>query len=363
MEQKKNNIDLGIIFQQLLQHKKLVIRNAAISMVVFSALILCVPRTYTCEVTLAPEFGNAAASGSLAGLAANFGISLGSDVQSDAISPTLYPDLIESKNFVVSLFPVRVKTQDGEIDTDYYTYLTKHQKQAWWTSVGKWAKRFIKRLFAKPKVKQHSDLKDIDPFRLSEEDYSLTESISKRINCSVDRRSYVITIRVIDQDPLVSACMADSVRMRLQEFIIKYRTSKARVDMEYYEKLLASAKQDYDKAIEAYSKYADSHHDMILQTYISQRDKLENDMQRAFNVYTAVSQQLESAKAKYQEAIPAFTTLKNASVPVKPTGPKRVAFVLGMTILVFLATAFYIVKTEKKKKTIHNSNHNDSTAK
>ena len=351
MEKKKNNIDLGAIFKQLKVRKKLVIRNLVISLVVFSALILCVPRTYTCEVTLAPEFGNTAASGSLAGLAASFGVNLGSDVQSDAISPSLYPDLLESKEFVVGLFPVKVRTQDGLIDTDYYTYLSKHQKSPWWKQVSKWAKRNIKKLIGKAEPKTHKGDDKVDPFKLSEEDFTLTENITSNINCSVDRRSYVITIRVTDQDPLVSACMADSVRQHLQDFIIKYRTSKARVDIEYYEKLLASAKEDYDKAINAYSEYADSHRDMILQAYISQRDNLENDMQRAFNVYTAVNQQLESAKAKYQEAIPAFTTLKCASVPIKPTGPKRVAFVLGMTILVFLATAFYIVKIESRRKT------------
>lgn len=351
MEKKKNNIDLGAIFKQLKARKRLVIRNLVISVVVFSALILCVPRTYTCEVTLAPEFGNTAASGSLAGLAASFGVNLGSDVQSDAISPSLYPDLLESKDFVVSLFPIKVKTQDGEINTDYYTYLKKHQKSPWWKQLSKWAKRNIKKILGKEKQKSNGSYKDIDPFYLSEEDFALTENITSNINCSVDRRSYVITIRVTDQDPLVSACMADSVRKHLQDFIINYRTSKVRVDVDYYEKLLATAKEDYDKTIAAYSEYADSHRDMILQAYISQRDNLENDMQRAFNVYTAVSQQLESAKAKYQEAIPAFTTLKCASVPVKPTGPKRVAFVLGMTILVFLATAFYIVKIESRKKT------------
>lgn len=351
MEKKKSNIDLGAILKQLKVRKKFIIRNFVISVVVFSALILCVPRTYTCELTLAPEFGNTSATSSLAGLAASVGVNLNSDVQSDAISPSLYPDLLESKEFVVGLFPVKIRTQDGLINTDYYTYLSKHQKSPWWKQVSKWARRNIKKLVGIDKPKMPNGGEKVDPFRLSEEDFALTEDITKKINCSVDRRSYVITIRVTDQDPLVSACMADSVRQHLQDFIIKYRTSKARVDIEYYEKLLASAKEDYDKAINAYSEYADTHHDMILQTYISQRDNLENDMQHAFNVYTTVNQQLENAKAKYQEAIPAFTILKCASVPIKPTGPKRVAFVLGMTILVFLATAFYIVKIESRRKT------------
>lgn len=40
-----------------------------------------------------------------------------------------------------------------------------------------------------------------------------------------------------DQDPLISATMADSVSMHLQQFITKYRTNKARIDVEHYQKL------------------------------------------------------------------------------------------------------------------------------
>ena len=354
MSKKKSNINLGEIIRKIMARKKLMIRNLVIAALVFGGLIMCVPRTYTCEVTMAPEFGNTSPTGSLASIASSFGFNIGNEVQSDAISPSLYPDLMESKQFVVNLFPIRVKSQDGLIDTDYYTYLTKHQKKPWWNKLMKWAKNGIKSLFSTSKPKPKSDYKHANPFRLSEEDYNLAESISKRITCSVDRRNYVITIRVTDQDPLIAACIADTARVLLQKYIIDYRTSKARGDVEYYTKLQVKAKKEYDRTIAAYSKYADSHRDMILQEYISQRDELENNMQMAFGVYTAVCQQLETAKAKLQECTPAFTTLKCASVPVKPTGPKRVMFVLGMLILTFLATAYYIVKGEEIRKRVAN---------
>ena len=349
---KKNNINIGEIIRKIIARKKLMIRNLVIAAVVFGGLIMCVPRTYTCEVTMAPEFGNTSPNGSLASIASSFGVNLGNDVQTDAISPSLYPDLLESKQFVVSLFPVRVKSQDGTIDTDYYTYLTKHQKSPWWSKLGKWLKNTVKGLFAKPKGKDKGDYKHANPFRLSEEQFSVAERINGRIKCSVDRRSYVITILVTDQDPLIAASIADTVRVRLQNYIIDYRTSKARGDLEYYTKLHEEAKKEYDKTLREYSIYADSHRDMILQTYISQRDNLENAMQMAFNVYTALNQQLEQAKAKVQECTPAFTTLKCASVPVKPSGPKRVMFVLGMLILTFFGTTYYIVKGDKIKKAL-----------
>jgi len=73
---------------------------------------------------------------------------------------------------------------------------------------------------------------------------------------------------------------------------------------------------------------------------------LENDMQLKFNTYTAMQTQLQQAKAKVQERTPAFTLLKGASVPIKPSGPKRMIFVLGMVFLTFLGTIGWILKNE-----------------
>lgn len=344
-KKKKSGIDLGQMIRKLLKHKWLIFCTMIVTGGIYAWLICCVPRYYTCEVMLAPEFDNATSASGLASLANSFGVNLGSGMDNDAISPSLYPDLMESKDFLVSLFPIKVKTVDGKIETDYYTYLAKHQEKPWWKIMSNNAKNSLKKIFReKPKKKQKHTTNEVNPFQLCEEDYKMAENIQGKITCSVDRRNYVITIRVQDQDPLISATIADSVRCRLQNFITEYRTRKARVDVDYYSKLHKEAKENYDKATNAYSIYADTHHDMIMQTYISQRDELENEMQTKFAVYTQISQQLEAAKAKLQQCTPAFTTLKCASVPIKPTGPKRVMFVLGMLIMTFFVLAVLIIK-------------------
>jgi uncharacterized protein involved in exopolysaccharide biosynthesis len=55
---------------------------------------------------------------------------------------------------------------------------------------------------------------------------------------------------------------------------------------------------------------------------------------------------LEAAKAKVQDRTPAFTIIEGAAVPVKPAGPKRMIFVIGMMFLTFIGTAFYITKKD-----------------
>ena len=138
------------------------------------------------------------------------------------------------------------------------------------------------------------------------------------------------------------------MRQKLQQFITSYRTNKARTDLEYYKKLTAEAKHIYERARQVYGSYSDANAGVILESYRAKRNDLENDMQLKYNTYTALNNQLQAAKAKVQERTPAFTVIKGADVPVKPSKPKRVIFVLAMTFLAFIGTGLYIYFLHEK---------------
>jgi len=102
--------------------------------------------------------------------------------------------------------------------------------------------------------------------------------------------------------------------------------------------VVAEAKKKYEDARQKYATFSDANQDVILQELQSQRDDLENDMQLKFNAYSALSTQLQNAQAKLQEHTPSFTIVQSASVPVKPAGPKRMAFVFIVVFLSMMVT-------------------------
>lgn len=343
--ENKDVIDLGKIFKTLWAKKKVFFYVWPIVFVLSCIWVLPQPRYYKSSVSLAPEAISGDLSGGLASIASNFGINAGGG-GSDAIYPMLYPELMSSNEFVVKLLDIKITTEDGDICTDYYTYLTKHQKTNWLTQpFNRLKKKIINYFSSKPKSSLSKE-KRLNPFMLSEYDNSIVESVKKNITCSIDKKTEVISINVEDQDRLVCAILADSVRQHLQDFITDYRTSKARLDVAHYQQLADSAKADYDKAMAKYSAYCDLNQDIILQTAISERDKLESDMQLKYNTYTAICTQLEVMKAKLQEKTPAFTTLQSATVPIKPAGPKRMLFIIGMEILASICITIYITRKQ-----------------
>ena len=285
-------------------------------------------------------------------MTSSFGFNIGNMTSSDAIYPTLYPDLMGSPNFIVDLFGIKVVNEEGDIKTDYYTYLTKEQKVSIWTMPIIWLKRQMNSLFPRKKdvLKSDGNSGDSDLLILSKEQSDVVSMIQDKITCSVDKKTDVITITVKDQDRLISATMADSVRVRLQDFITDYRTQKARVDLEYYTKLTDEAKRDYEEARRLYASYADANTDLMLTSFKAKEQDLENDMQLKYNTYTTLTTQLQMAKAKVQERTPAFTVIQGASVPQKPAGPKRMLFVLAMMFLTFMGTTIYIFKDFIKRQ-------------
>lgn len=336
------------VFLKLYDRKRLFLKVWIITLVLSAAYILPQPRKYTASTMLAPEMGSGDQAGGLSALASSFGFNLGGGTSVDAIYPTLYPDLISSNSFITSLFDIQIKTIDGAVKADLYTYLLKHQKSVFYKKPYFWIKRKFKNWIDGKRTSGNGGDGDggINPSFLTEQQFTIAEILKGNIICNVDPLTNVISLKVNAQDPLVAACLADSICMRLQNTITEYRTSKSRVDVEHYTKLVESSREDYLSALKAYGDFCDRHRNVTQQAIISERNKLEMELSMSLNKYQAMTTQLENANAKLQEVTPVFTTLQNASVPLRPSAPKRVLFCLAMLILATIITTCRILKAE-----------------
>ena len=328
---------LGQLWQDIKKHKKLYYKVLGITFIASAIITLSIPNYYKCTVMLAPELsGNSGSSNTLSSLASSFGIKLGTGTNgSEALFPTLYPDLMNSVAFRSSLFSIKVKQEDDSTSTEmlYYDYLRDFQKRPWWSE----GFRIVSSFFLED---EGGDT--INPFQLTKEQFEVVKDMEKIVICDVDKETLVITINVIDQDPLIAATIADSVKVRLQKFITDYRTRKARVDLENNQKLYVEAKTNYEKARLKSAAFNDAHRKAIFDNIRSEKTKLENELQLKYQAYSQITAQLQLSEAKVQEYTPAFTELQPASVPVKKSGPKRTLICIATLFLSFVFTSIYI---------------------
>ncbi len=337
-EEEESSIDFKAIFTALWKHKLLYTIVVPLSIILGAIYAKSLPKYYKCQVTLAPELGGGATGGgSLSALASSMGYKVGGNkTDADAITPTLYPDLMNSVDFKTSLFDVKVHRMDGSKVMTYYDYLLYYQKTPWWS-----------KLFSAKDTIRHEK---VNPFILTKKQTTIASVINNNVICDVDPKTGVITIDVTDQDPLIAATMADSVKTRLQTFITKYRTNKARNDLESTKKLCMEAKRRYERARQLYGAFSDANQEVILESVRSKQEDLENDMQLQFNNYNALAASLQTAYAKVQAVTPVFTTLQSATVPTKKIGPNSAQIVLVFLFVGLFIPSIYVLAKEGELK-------------
>lgn len=331
-------IDWMGLLRQLLAIRKKLYLAAAIGVVLGVLIALGTPKQYTVSITLSPEMGSGKSGSGLASMAASFlGGSIGTD-SPDALNATLAPDIVASTPFLLELFDARVVSQDKQIDTTFTAYLDE-QRSSWMGYVLKipgMAIGGIRSLFSNEE-EEATETVQRGAIELNEEDTKKLEKLRKQISADVDKKTAITTLSVTLQDPKITATIADSVVSKLQQYITTYRTSKAKEDCQYLEKLYKERQQEYYDAQQRYARYVDANSNVVFQSTLAERERLQNDMSLAYQVYSQVAQQLQVARAKVQEEKPVFAVVEPAVVPLYPSGTSRKVIVLGF---IFLAVAF-----------------------
>lgn len=335
-EDDELQIDWMEILRKIIAIRKTLYKAAGVGLVLGIIIAFSIPKQYTVTVTLSPEMGGDKAGGGLASLASSFLGGGASSNSPDALNATLAPDIVASTPFILELFNTRVQTLDGKVDTTLVAYLDE-QKQPWWGYIKAapgMAIEAIKSLFSE----ETDTVSVLNPFQLTPKEAGKVARIKQAITANVDKKTSMTTINVTLQDPKITAIVADSVITRLQQYITNYRIKKAKEDCSYLEQLYKERQQEYYDAQSKYANYLDSNRSIALQSVRTEQERLQNDMNLAYQVYSQVAQQLQIARAKIQEEKPVFAVVEPAIIPLEPSGTSRKVILLGIMFLIVCAT-------------------------
>ncbi len=344
-EDAEQEIDLLELAQKLWAQRRSIIKWGAIGLVAGIIIAFSIPKEYTTTVKLAPEATQGGGgSGNLGALAALAGVNMGTNQGKDAVIPQFYPDIVSSIPFSLELFDVNVTEKDGT-ETTVEDYVTNDLSSPWWSFLMSLPGKAIGGVMSVFKSDDKEGNGDGKPnsFQLTKEQNGVVTALGARVSVDVDTKTSVISISVTMQDPLVSAMLADTVAERLKEYVTDYRTNKARADMEYAQKLNDEARDDYYQAQQRYANYMDKNQGVILRSMKNEEERLQNEMQLAYNLYNTTAQQLQMAKAKVQEITPVYAVLQPATVPLVPSKPSKMLILVGCVFLAVVACCAWIL--------------------
>lgn len=350
IENDEISIDLIKILKDLLNYKWTILLISIVCGILGAVYSLTMVNEYSSTVKMLPEIDSKQGGGGLSGLkslAGLAGVDLGSASGSEAIRPDLYPNILQSTPFLLTVLDQKI-------------YVAKTKK--WVLVKDLFGKEAIKPTLhlgdSKSEEKNPEDLAIIpqnaiakEAIQLNKKTDGLVNAIKSRISAEIDKKSGVITISVKMPDPIAATSIATYTQNYLTNYVTTYRTQKAKTELEFLSKRKHEAKDSYDKALFNLSSYQDQNRNLFLNVARDMEKKLQYEVDVAYNIYNSISTQVEDSKIKVQRQVPVIKILEPAQVPVNKTEPKRSLITLGFLFFGFiLSVVFVFLKTQNLKE-------------
>ena len=339
-------IDIMELISKLWKNRSMIIKWCIAGAIIGLVVGFSIPKTYTASVTLAPEMQQKTSSG-VSSIASMMGVNLNNSV--DAISVEMFPDVVHSTPFIFELFdlPVTFEHKDTVVNTTLIDYMLEYQKSPWWTPVLQFPFKALGWCIDLVTPGDEDDEESaggiLNPNNLPKKEREVVKFFAENIMVNVDKKSFKTQMSLEMQDPVVVATVMEAITENLKNYMSDYRTSKARQDVENLQVIADLRKADYYKAQHAYANYIDSNKNVSLQSAQVERERLQQEMNLAYQVYSQVATNLEGARIQAEQAKPVFVIINPVTVPIKKTAPSKAKMLVIFTFLAGCIAAAWIL--------------------
>ena len=340
---EESEIDIMELVAKLWKRRSFIIKWCICGAIFGLVLGFSIPKTYKAGVTLAPEMQQKTSSG-VSSIASMMGVNLNNSV--DAISVEMFPDVVHSTPFIFELFdlPVTFERKDSVITVPLIEYMKEYQKSPWWTPVLKFPFKVLGWCIDLVIPSEEECIGGtLNPNNLPKKERRVIKFFDENIMVNVDKKSYKTQMSLEMQDPLVVANVMEAIVENLKDYMSDYRTSKSRQDVENLEVICEQRKADYYEAQQAYAKYIDANKNVILQSANAERERLQQEMNLAYQVYSQVATQLEGARIQAEQAKPVFVIIDPVIVPIKKAAPSKAKLLVIWTFLAGCCAAGWVL--------------------
>ncbi len=326
MDNTHDEIDLIELLKTAWNGRKQIIIISFVFVLVGISTALLLPVIYSSSTTFINSQTESSSASGLSGVASLVGINLSGMSSGSEIPPTMYPQIGESVEFKRTLV-------DSYIDEKEQIKLGDFLAN--YNSIEKSVTENSNKLF------------------ISEFENELFDVMNDVISISVDQKEGFVTISANMPNSEYAANTCINAREILQKIIIDSRIKSAKQKLEYSEKQLASKRIEFEEIQNKLAYFNDSNINLVTSSVINERDKLEAEFQIINAVMIELSKQVEQRKLQVSEDTPVFSIVKEASMPVKRSSPKRTQVVLIFGFVGIIVSVFYILIKDPFKQILN----------
>ena len=314
MDNNSDEIDLIELLKTAWNGRKQIIIISFVFVLVGVAAALLSPVVYSSSTTFINSQTESSSSSGLSGVASLVGINLGGMSSGSEIPPTMYPQLGESIEFKRDLLNSYIDEKEQIKLEDFLANYNDIEK---------------------------SVTENNNKLFISEYEDVLFNIINDVVSISVNQKDGFITITANMPNSEYAANTCINAREILQQTVINNRIKSAKQKLEYSEEQLNSKRIEFEEVQNKLAYFNDSNLNLVTSSVINERDKLEAEFQIINAVMIELSKQVEQRKLQVSEDTPVFSIVKEASMPVTRSYPKRTQMVLIFGFIGLVASISY----------------------
>lgn len=340
-------IDTFEILKILNRSRRFIIKITLIFFVLGIIIAVLSTKEYTSSSSFIPQISSDKGLGKkLSGLASLVGVNVGGESGGNVVLPTQYPLIVESTPFKKELLASRIpaKGQDSTVSISYYLENVKE------TSFLNTIKGYtiglpgkVMGAFSSSEVEEGTQKRDTSLYYLTNKEQEQLDYLYSKFSVNINDTDGYIEIQGTLPEAKASAKLVNNIQALLQKFIIEYNIQKSQQELKYINKRFSEVEKDYFDKRAALARYKDRNVNVISNLAQNRLEQLQTEYSLSSEVYSQLAGEQESAKLTVKKDTPVFTVLKPATVPLKPSAPKKVLIVLQFLIVGFIIGAFIVL--------------------
>jgi uncharacterized protein involved in exopolysaccharide biosynthesis len=304
-------VDLGRIWGR---HRRVTVGVPLLLALLTGIVSLLVSPTYTATTTFVPEAGpQGRLPSSLAGLATQFGIALGSEASK---SPKFYAEVVRSRE------------------------LMEH---------------VLLSNYADPRHTQHATTDSATLLRilrvtgrdLADSLYRGVKKLTNLVSVTVDAQTNIVSLSVDAHYPTLAAAVANRFVSYLNAFNAQYRQSQAREQRKFVEQRLVDGERELRSAEEDLRTFYERNRSWQQSPQLTfEEGRLRRQVEIRQEVYLTLKREYETARIQEVNDTPVITVIDTAAPPARKSQPKRTLLVVIALVLGAMVGAFWAAGTE-----------------
>ncbi|WP_290527048.1 Wzz/FepE/Etk N-terminal domain-containing protein [Alistipes sp.] len=345
---EEREIDLIDLIRKLWLERMFILKVTGVFILLGLLTALTGSKEYTASCQFVPQTSKNANNSSMARLASLAGINMGSLATGEQLlSPLVYPNVLNSIAFKRDLLQTQIRIKGEEEPITLLTYLSdkKYRKFSLTGTILKYTVGLPGLIVhaIKGEPEEQETIAD-EPFVvLTKEEYTAVRALESVIGIEVEEKKGYIALSAQMPEPYAAAQVAESALELLQKYITEFKVDKVQSNLEFIQERYDELKKEYEEIQEQRAAYKDANQGISTSRARTNLEKLDNQYNLAYSIYSEMATQLEQAKIQVKETTPILTVIDPVSMPIKPSKPRKMMILVGFTFLGGVAACGYVL--------------------